>query len=126
MQWSLHSPGLKGIRALRGLQQHIRWFVSLRPYQEHCLDACVRALDSGSTRIGISLPTGSGKTTVFLSLLSRIPSPENVPGATKALVIVNSIELAQQAANQARLLFPNWSVEIEQGTKHHASGLADM
>ncbi|KAF9496149.1 P-loop containing nucleoside triphosphate hydrolase protein [Pleurotus eryngii] len=126
MQWSLQLPGLKGIRALRGLRQHVRLFVSLRPYQEHCLHACVRALDSGSTRIGISLPTGSGKTTVFLSLLSRIPSPESVPGATKALVIVNSIELAQQAANQARLLFPNWSVEIEQGTKHHASGLADI
>ncbi|KAF4605167.1 hypothetical protein EYR40_003950 [Pleurotus pulmonarius] len=126
MQWSFHLPGLKGVRVLRALRQHVRTFVSLRPYQEHCLDACVRALKSGSSRIGISLPTGSGKTTVFLSLLSRIPSPENVPGATKALVIVNSIELAQQAANQARLLFPDWSVEIEQGTKHHASGLADI
>jgi ATP-dependent helicase IRC3 len=42
------------------------------------------------------------------------------------LIIVNSIELARQAANQVQNLFPNWSVEIEQGVKHKASGFADV
>ncbi|KAI0825051.1 P-loop containing nucleoside triphosphate hydrolase protein [Trametes gibbosa] len=99
--------------------------VELRPYQESCLDACVEALQTGSTRIGVSLPTGSGKTTVFISLLSRLPPPASAPEANRSLVIVNSVELAQQTADQAKRLFPEWTVEIEQG-KHHASGTADL
>ncbi|KAI0735086.1 P-loop containing nucleoside triphosphate hydrolase protein [Earliella scabrosa] len=110
-----------------------RWYSSastrspvvLRPYQESCLEACLDALKKGSTRIGVSLPTGAGKTTVFISLLSRLSTPADAPRANKSLVIVNSVELAQQTADQARKLFPQWSVEIEQG-KHHASGLADL
>ncbi|KAH9486984.1 Putative mitochondrial ATP-dependent helicase irc3 [Psilocybe cubensis] len=100
--------------------------VILRPYQEHCLQACTEALASGSTRIGVSLPTGAGKTTVFISLLSRIsPPPENMQ-ATRSLIIVNTIELAHQAATRVARLFPNWTVEIEQGTKHQATGTADI
>ncbi|OSD03148.1 P-loop containing nucleoside triphosphate hydrolase protein [Trametes coccinea BRFM310] len=99
--------------------------IVLRPYQESCLEACIDALKEGSTRIGVSLPTGSGKTTVFISLLSRLATPPESPQATRSLVIVNSVELAQQTADQAKRLFPQWSVEIEQG-KHHASGLADL
>jgi len=100
--------------------------IILRPYQSACLDACTDALESGVSRIGISLPTGSGKTTVFVSLLSRISPPKSNPGASRSLIIVNSIELARQAATQVQTLFPNWSVEIEQGAKHKASGLADV
>ena len=100
--------------------------ISLRPYQEHCLETCLDALNQGSTRIGVSLPTGSGKTTVFISLLSRIPEPTQNPAATRSLVIVHSIELARQTASQVARLFPHWTVEIEQGTKHKASGLADV
>lgn len=100
--------------------------VVLRPYQEHCLDACAQALRSGASRIGVSLPTGSGKTTVFISLLSRIPSPTSNPAARRSLIIVNSIELARQSAIQVANLFPTWSVEIEQGSKHKASGNADV
>lgn len=100
--------------------------VVLRPYQESCLQACTDALVSGSTRIGVSLPTGSGKTTVFITLLSRIKPPAQRPTAHRSLVIVNSVELAQQTAAQTAKLFPEWSVEIEQGTKYKASGLADM
>ncbi|TBU45109.1 P-loop containing nucleoside triphosphate hydrolase protein [Dichomitus squalens] len=99
--------------------------VVLRPYQETCLQACVDALERGSTRIGVSLPTGAGKTTVFISLLSRLPAPKQAPDATRSLVIVNSVELARQTAEQARRLFPEWTVEIEQG-KQQASGLADL
>ncbi|KAA1471544.1 P-loop containing nucleoside triphosphate hydrolase protein, partial [Dentipellis sp. KUC8613] len=104
----------------------------LRPYQESCLTACLDALKEGSTRIGVSLPTGSGKTAVFISLLSQIRSvdsdPEGEPGseATRALVVVNSVELARQAASQARTIRPDWSVEIEQGARHRATGTADV
>ncbi|KZT30598.1 P-loop containing nucleoside triphosphate hydrolase protein [Neolentinus lepideus HHB14362 ss-1] len=98
--------------------------VLLRPYQEACLDACTSALKSGLSRVGVSLPTGSGKTTVFVSLLSRIPARN--AEATRSLVLVNGIELAKQAAAQARRICPEWTVEIEQGGKHQASGHADV
>lgn len=97
--------------------------LKLRPYQEQCLQACVTALARGEQRIGVSLPTGSGKTTVFLCLLSRIKP--RVPGATRSLIIVNSVELAQQTRDHARRLFPRWSVEVEQGG-NCATGDADM
>lgn len=100
--------------------------VILRPYQHECIQSCLQALSEGYTRIGVSLPTGSGKTTVFLSLLSHISPPVLNPNATRSLVVVNSIELARQSAEQAARLFPHWSVEIEQGTKHRATGEADL
>ena len=100
--------------------------VVLRPYQEHCLDACVSSLDSSVSRIGVSLPTGSGKTTVFICLLARLAPPAINLEATKSLIIVNNIELARQSAIQVARLFPSWSVEIEQGSKYRASGLADV
>ncbi|KAM5529998.1 hypothetical protein V8D89_016337 [Ganoderma adspersum] len=116
---------LSSIGTLRQYSTSVRRPVVLRPYQESCLQACVDALQRGSTRIGVSLPTGAGKTTVFISLLARLSSPAQAPDATRTLVIVNSVELARQTAEQARRLFPQWTVEIEQG-KHHASGLADL
>ncbi|KAF9044602.1 P-loop containing nucleoside triphosphate hydrolase protein [Hymenopellis radicata] len=98
--------------------------IVLRPYQEQCLVSCTDALRDGLTRIGVSLPTGSGKTTVFISLLAKLAKP--APHAKRALIIVNSIELARQSAEQVERLFPEWSVEIEQGVKHKASGSADV
>ncbi|KAH8835713.1 P-loop containing nucleoside triphosphate hydrolase protein [Flagelloscypha sp. PMI_526] len=70
--------------------------VILRPYQQECLDSCLHALNSGSTRIGVSLPTGAGKTTVFISLLAQIPPATERPRATRSLILVNSVELAHQ------------------------------
>ncbi|KAG6898041.1 hypothetical protein C0992_006519, partial [Termitomyces sp. T32_za158] len=99
---------------------------SLRPYQERCIDACLDALAAGASRIGVSLPTGAGKTTVFISLLSRLSVPAASPTARRSLIVVNSIELARQSAEQVALLFPSWKVEIEQGCKHHATGDADV
>ncbi|EGO03145.1 hypothetical protein SERLA73DRAFT_101266 [Serpula lacrymans var. lacrymans S7.3] len=98
--------------------------VNLRPYQISCIDACTNAIKSGSNRIGVSLPTGAGKTTVFIFLLSKIRAPS--PQTSRSLIIVNSVELAQQAAEQAKALFPHWDVEIEQGVKYRASGIADV
>ena len=98
----------------------------LRPYQEICLKACLDAHTSGASRIGVSLPTGAGKTAVFISLLSSLEPRNGRLDAIKSLVIVNSIELAKQAAAQAKHLRPDWVVEIEQGSKHRASGDADL
>lgn len=100
--------------------------ITLRPYQETCITSCINALAEGSTRLGVSLPTGSGKTVVFVALLSRIAPPSTNADATRSLVVVNSVELARQSAEQIKRMFPHWVVEIEQGAKYQASGSADV
>lgn len=96
---------------------------TLRPYQESAVTACLSALSSGLTRIGVSSPTGSGKTTMFMSLIPRI---ETVDQRSRVLILVGSVELAIQAENAAkRILGDGWRVEVEQG-KRQASGTADM
>jgi superfamily II DNA or RNA helicase len=37
----------------------------LRPYQVQVIDACMKALARGVKRIGVSCPTGSGKTVIL-------------------------------------------------------------
>ena len=97
----------------------------LRPYQVECIQACLKALYAGRSRIAVSLPTGSGKTVVYSVLLSRIPPPVDRPSATRALVVVGSVEIARQTVKLLNRLFPKWSVEIDQGT-NRASGHADV
>jgi ATP-dependent helicase IRC3 len=97
--------------------------VTLRPYQETAITSCLHALASGLTRIGVSSPTGSGKTTMFMSLIPQVPASSE---RTRTLIIVSSVELAGQAEVAAkRLLGPSWTVEVEQG-KRTASGTADV
>ncbi|KAG8916856.1 hypothetical protein FRC01_002836, partial [Tulasnella sp. 417] len=101
----------------------------LRPYQEDCVNSCLKTLaddDGRVTRIGVSSPTGSGKTTMFCTLISRLQPPSNRPNATQSLILVGSIELARQAAAQLQILCPDLTVEIEQGQKHRATGRADV
>ncbi|KAH9950401.1 P-loop containing nucleoside triphosphate hydrolase protein [Amylocystis lapponica] len=88
------------------------------PYQESCVEDCLVALKAGSTRIGVSLPTGSGKTTVLCTCCRRL-HPSRIPDG-------EAIELALQAAAQAESLCPGLTVEIEQGTNNQASGFADI
>lgn len=99
----------------------------LRDYQEDAIQKCLEALSSGLTRIGVSSPTASGKTTMFMHLIPRVQSihePQGDRGRT--LILVGSVELANQAEGAARrLLGPEWSVEVEQASRR-ASGQADM
>jgi len=97
--------------------------VTLRPYQETAMTSCLDALASGLTRIGVSSPTGSGKTTMFMSLIPQVLASSE---RTRTLIIVSSVDLAGQAEAAAkRLLGPSWTVEVEQG-KRTASGTADV
>ena len=120
MRWRLLIPRVPLLRHVHTSA------LKLRPYQETCLESCLDALKQGSTKIGVSLPTGAGKTVVFVSLLERLQALPGNSQATRSLVIVNSVELARQAADHARKYFPHWTVEIEQGVRHTASGLADV
>ena len=120
-----HTIPFSRLRLLTTQPQHQVSPLVLRPYQEICLRACLDAHSVGVSRVGVSLPTGAGKTAVFISLLSSLEPRNDRPDATRSLVIVNSIELAKQAAAQAKRMRPDWVIEIEQG-RHKASGDADL
>lgn len=85
----------------------------LHNYQEDALKACLDAFEEGSTRIAVSMPTGSGKTVVFVHLIQEM---RRVYGAKKTLILVGSTELADQAKRTARkVLGPDEIIDLEQG-----------
>jgi superfamily II DNA or RNA helicase len=97
--------------------------VVLRPYQEAAITSCLEALLSGLTRIGVSSPTGSGKTTMFMSLIPKVTDQGE---RTRTMILVSSVDLASQAEGAARrMLGPGYRIEVEQG-KRIASGTADV
>lgn len=103
---------------------------TLRPYQIECVNAVLSELERGQhTRLSVSAPTGSGKTSIFTHLISLLPSlnhPTTNELATRVLIIVNSIQLAHQTHTAIQRAYPELRLEIEQGTKHQASGQADV
>ncbi|GAA6058390.1 hypothetical protein JCM3770_002467 [Rhodotorula araucariae] len=110
-------------------QQRTRVDIKLRPYQVDCIRAVLDELERGEfSRLGVSAPTGSGKTAIFTSLISHLP-PLVHPGtgetATRVLIIVNSIQLATQTAGAVKRAYPHLIVDVEQG-RSLASGLADV
>ncbi|KAK0554004.1 putative ATP-dependent helicase IRC3 [Tilletia horrida] len=105
--------------------------LTLRDYQAECVQECLRTLASGqASRIGVSSPTGSGKTTMFSALLSALPNRRVAGSATRqgtqVLVVVSSIALATQTARAISHAFPQLHVELEQGRDYHSTGLADV
>lgn len=83
----------------------------LRPYQEQCVNAVLSELSSGQfTRLGVSAPTGSGKTAMFTSLIASVPPrrhPVTGQEARQVLVVVNSIQLATQTAEAIQRAYPD-------------------
>ncbi|KAK4052263.1 putative ATP-dependent helicase IRC3 [Microbotryomycetes sp. JL221] len=100
----------------------------MRPYQIDCINAVLQQLERQQhTRLGVSAPTGSGKTAIFTELVERLPTLLNPITKTKArqvLILVGSIVLANQATRTVKTAFPHLTVELEQGTKNVASGFA--
>lgn len=75
--------------------------ITLRPYQ----DECIQAVDECTAREQlIVLPTGTGKTVVFSSIIQQ-------RGGT-ALVIAHRDELLQQAAEKLRTVAPELAMNI--------------
>jgi len=104
--------------------------LKLRSCQGTFLESFLDALKAGSTKIGVHLPAAirAGETVVFISLLERLRGLPRYPEVIRSLVIVDSVELARQAVDQAqaRKLFHHRSVETEQGARCTASGIADV
>ena len=100
--------------------------ISLRPYQAECIAAILAAFSGGRRRVGISLPTGSGKTRVFSALIPELQPPRGRPSATRTLVLVNREELLQQALRSLRQTQPHLVVEAEANTLRANVARADV
>ncbi|KAF2639638.1 P-loop containing nucleoside triphosphate hydrolase protein [Massarina eburnea CBS 473.64] len=96
--------------------------ITLREYQEECIQSVLSYLAKGHKRLGVSLATGSGKTIIFTHLIDRVPAVGN---ATQTLILAHRCELVEQAARHCTIAYPHKHVEIEMG-KHEASGAADI
>ncbi|GAA5856456.1 hypothetical protein JCM9279_003535 [Rhodotorula babjevae] len=103
--------------------------IKLRPYQVDCVRAVLDELKRGdSSRLGVSAPTGSGKTAMFTALISHLPAlvhPVTREVATQVLVVVSSVQLAEQTAKAIQRAYAHMSVEVDQGDTW-ASGFADV
>lgn len=77
---------------------------TLRPYQRESIAAVLDAYNAGISRPLLSLPTGGGKTVVFMYIVA-------VRGG-RALIIAHRDELIEQAAAKAKMILPSASVGI--------------
>lgn len=96
--------------------------ITLREYQEECIQAVISYLDAGHKRLGISLATGAGKTVIFTHLIDRIAAVGN---ASQTLILAHRRELVEQAARHCTLAYPDKHVDVEMG-RVQASGAADI
>ncbi|GAA5947523.1 hypothetical protein JCM3775_003328 [Rhodotorula graminis] len=100
-----------------------------RPPAVDCVRAVLDEVQRGeSSRLGVSAPTGSGKTAMFTALISHLPAlvhPVTREVATQVLVLVSSVQLVEQTAVAIQRAHPLLSVEVEQGCSR-ASGYADV
>ena len=77
----------------------------LRPYQEECVEACLKAIADGKRRLGISLATGAGKTVIFTDLIGRVQLEDTKRYQT--LILVHRRELVEQAARHCVEVYPD-------------------
>lgn len=95
----------------------------LREYQQRCIDQCVDALENDRRRIGVSLPTGGGKTVVFSNLIDQV-KPKNGHG-DKVMILAHRKELIFQAAATCKSVHPDKIVDVEMAN-YHATEDADI
>ncbi len=70
--------------------------MDLRPYQIEARDAILREWEEGRKRTLLVLPTGTGKTVCFASVVR-----ERVRNGSRALVMAHRGELLNQAADKS-------------------------
>ena len=76
----------------------------LLPYQEECVEVCLKAISEGKRRLGISLTTGAGKTVIFTNLIGKVELED--PQRYQTLILVHRHELVEQAARHCVEVYP--------------------
>ncbi|KAL2267541.1 hypothetical protein VTJ83DRAFT_4818 [Remersonia thermophila] len=97
--------------------------LTLRSYQEECIQSVLSSLEQGHKRLGVSLATGSGKTVIFTQLIGRVKPLSEM--ATQTLILAHRRELVEQAARHCSRTYPDKTIELEMGNLA-ASGIADI
>jgi ATP-dependent helicase IRC3 len=93
--------------------------LQLRDYQVEACAKLAEAYQRGKRRVIITMPTGSGKTCVFVNL----PGKPYAPG--KYLVLVHRDELVQQAVEKFQAWSPHLRLTVEKAERH-ADPAADI
>jgi ATP-dependent helicase IRC3 len=78
--------------------------LQLRPYQEEAIEAINDAELEGIKRPLVALPTGTGKTVVFASLIDQRPG--------RSLVLAHRDELLRQCQDKLLLVNPDMDIGI--------------
>jgi ATP-dependent helicase IRC3 len=90
-----------------------RGLVTLRKYQQECIDTSIALYEKGVRRMAVSLPVGSGKTIVFSNLIKRLQSMNH----GKTLILAHREELLNQAYSQCLKFLPDSRISFDQGIK---------
>lgn len=91
---------------------------SLRPYQNEANEALLAAVDGGTQRPAIVLPTGSGKSVIFADLILKLRRRE----IRRVLVIAHRGELLEQAAAKVKAMAPQLKVGVVKGQRNEHMG----
>lgn len=83
--------------------------LELRSYQQSAIDAVHRDEARGLRRLLLHLPTGAGKTIIFSALTLARQKP--------TLILVHRKELAQQAYDKLKMVWPDAPVAIQRGAR---------
>jgi superfamily II DNA or RNA helicase len=93
--------------------------ILLRPYQEEAKQAVLAAFDGGITRPMVVMATGTGKTSLFGSVIGAMADD---PSFT-ALVLAHRQELLTQAAGRIARMCPDLGVGIERADERCDQGV---
>ncbi len=83
--------------------------IQLRSYQTECLQAITSNLSDGIFSQVVHLPTASGKTVIFASLIAQAIKADP---STRALVLAFSTDLLGQARDKLKMIAPDLDVGI--------------
>ncbi len=75
--------------------------ITLRPYQQECLEAIKKLRGQGKNRQLISLPTAAGKTVIFSQLIKDVDS------GLRIIIMAHTRELLEQAEDTLRAMAPH-------------------
>jgi len=92
--------------------------MNLRPYQAACKRAVFGAVEGGTRRMLFVLPTGTGKTVTFASIIEDLAGQ----GIGPAMILAHRAELLEQAQTKLAAVAPHLRCEIEQGDRRADAG----
>lgn len=94
--------------------------MNLRPYQNQAIEAVEAAYQRGLKSVLVTLPTGTGKTIIFCTLVKRRHEQDD---RRPTLVLAHREELLTQAADKFRQVAPELRVGIERGDERAPRGV---